>query len=31
MTFAIVPALRAQPEVAAEWETRLTRTAYDPE
>jgi putative acyl-CoA dehydrogenase len=31
MTFAAVPALRAQPEIAAEWEPRLTATTYDPE
>jgi len=31
MTFAAVPALRAQPEVAAVWEPRLTATSYDPE
>ncbi len=30
MTFAIVPALRAQPEIAAEWEPLLTAAAYDP-
>ena len=30
MTFAAVPALRAQPEIAAEWEPRLTRRRYDP-
>jgi len=30
MTFAAVPALRAQPEVAAVWEPRLTATSYDP-
>ena len=30
MTFAAVPALRAQPELAAEWEPLLTATAYDP-
>jgi putative acyl-CoA dehydrogenase len=30
MTYSGVPALRAQPEVAAEWEPRLTSTAYDP-
>ncbi len=29
MTYAIVPALRKQPEVAAEWEPRLTVPAYD--
>ncbi len=31
MTFAAVPALRAQPELAAIWEPRLTATTYDPE
>ena len=31
MTFAAVPALRAQPELAAEWDPRLTAAAYDPE
>ena len=31
MTFAALPALRAQPEVAARWEPRLTATTYDPE
>jgi putative acyl-CoA dehydrogenase len=31
MTFAAVPALRAQPDVAAEWIPRLTHGAYDPE
>lgn len=30
MTYAAVPALRSQPEVAAEWEPRLTSTRYDP-
>ncbi len=30
MTFAAVPALRAQPELAAEWEPLLTATTYDP-
>jgi putative acyl-CoA dehydrogenase len=30
MTYAGVPALRAQPEVAAEWEPKLTSTEYDP-
>jgi putative acyl-CoA dehydrogenase len=30
MTFAVVPALRAQPELAAEWEPLLTDAAYDP-
>jgi putative acyl-CoA dehydrogenase len=31
MTFAAVPALRAEPALAAEWEPRLTATSYDPE
>ncbi len=31
MTFAAVPALRAQPEIAAEWEPLLTAAAYDGE
>jgi putative acyl-CoA dehydrogenase len=30
MTFAVVPALRAQPELAAEWEPRVTARTYDP-
>jgi putative acyl-CoA dehydrogenase len=30
MTFAAVPALRAQPELAAEWEPRLTASSYEP-
>jgi len=30
MTFAAVPALRAQPDVLAIWEPRLTSTTYDP-
>jgi putative acyl-CoA dehydrogenase len=30
MTYAAVPALRAQPELAAEWEPRLTSLHYDP-
>src|SRR2546423_8113807 len=29
MTYSVVPALRAQPELAAEWEPRLTSTSYD--
>ena len=29
MTYSGVPALRAQPELAAEWEPRLTSLAYD--
>ncbi|MEU8570444.1 acyl-CoA dehydrogenase family protein [Streptomyces pathocidini] len=31
MTHAAVPALRAQPELAAEWEPRLTSRVYEPE
>ncbi len=30
MTFAAVPALRAQPELAAVWEPRLTAASYEP-
>ncbi|MGO8907422.1 MAG: isovaleryl-CoA dehydrogenase [Solirubrobacteraceae bacterium] len=30
MTFAVVPALRFQPELAAEWEPLVTATTYDP-
>jgi putative acyl-CoA dehydrogenase len=30
MTYSVVPALRQQPELAAEWEPRFTATAYDP-
>jgi putative acyl-CoA dehydrogenase len=30
MTYAAIPALRVQPEVAAEWEPRFTSLAYDP-
>jgi putative acyl-CoA dehydrogenase len=30
MTYAAVPALRGQPELAAEWEPRLVSLAYDP-
>jgi putative acyl-CoA dehydrogenase len=30
MTFAVIPALRAQPELAAEWEPLVTATTYDP-
>src|SRR4029434_3048800 len=29
MTYSAVPALRAQPELAAEWEPRFTSTHYD--
>ena len=31
MTYAAVPALRKQPELAAEWEPRLTSLEYDGE
>jgi putative acyl-CoA dehydrogenase len=31
MTFAVVPALRAQPEIAAMWEPLVTARTYDPE
>jgi putative acyl-CoA dehydrogenase len=30
MTYSAVPALRKQPDLAAEWEPRLASTAYDP-
>ncbi len=30
MTFAVVPALRVQPELAAEWEPLVTAGTYDP-
>ena len=30
MTYSVVPALRQQPELAAEWEPRFTSTVYDP-
>jgi putative acyl-CoA dehydrogenase len=30
MTYSVVPALRAQPELAAEWEPRLFSASYDP-
>ena len=30
MTFAAIPSLREQPELAAEWEPRLRAAAYDP-
>jgi putative acyl-CoA dehydrogenase len=30
MMFAVVPALRAQPEIAAVWEPLVTATTYDP-
>jgi putative acyl-CoA dehydrogenase len=28
MTYSVIPALRAEPELAAEWEPRLTRPSY---
>jgi putative acyl-CoA dehydrogenase len=30
MTYSVVPALRLQPDLAAEWEPRFTSTVYDP-
>ncbi len=30
MTYSVVPALRTQPELAAEWEPRFLSTVYDP-
>jgi putative acyl-CoA dehydrogenase len=30
MTFAVVPALRKQPELAKEWESKILSTEYDP-
>src|SRR5205809_486275 len=30
MTYSAIPALRVQPELAAEWQPRFTSTAYDP-
>jgi putative acyl-CoA dehydrogenase len=30
MTYSVVPALRAEPEVAAEWVPRVTSLSYDP-
>ena len=30
MTFSVIPALRMQPEVAAQWEPRILSTEYDP-
>ena len=30
MTFAAIPSLREEPELAAEWEPRLTAAGYDP-
>jgi len=31
MTFAAVPSLRLQPELAAHWEPKITSRAYDPD
>jgi putative acyl-CoA dehydrogenase len=31
MTYSVIPALRKQPEIAAEWEPRFLSTTYDPE
>ena len=30
MTYSVVPALRTQPELAAEWEPRFLSSEYDP-
>ncbi|HEX7184063.1 MAG TPA: DNA alkylation response protein, partial [Thermoanaerobaculia bacterium] len=30
MTYSVIPALRVQPELAAEWEPRITSLSYDP-
>ena len=30
MTYAVVPSLRHQPEIAAEWEPKVLATSYDP-
>jgi putative acyl-CoA dehydrogenase len=30
MTYSVIPALRTQPELAAEWEPRFTSSEYDP-
>jgi putative acyl-CoA dehydrogenase len=30
MTYSVIPALRTQPELAAEWEPRLLSSGYDP-
>jgi len=30
MTYSVIPALRTQPELAAEWEPRILSSAYDP-
>ena len=30
MTYAVIPALRAQPEIAAAWEPKILSRAYDP-
>ncbi len=31
MTYSVIPALRKDPAIAAEWEPRLTRPVYDPD
>ena len=31
MTYSVIPALRAQPEIAAEWEPRFLSLHYDGE
>ena len=31
MTYSVIPALRTQPDLAAEWEPRFLSSAYDPE
>ena len=30
MTYSVIPALRTQPELAAEWEPRFFSATYDP-
>ena len=30
MTYSVIPALRTQPELAAEWEPRFLSLDYDP-
>ena len=30
MTYSVIPALRTQPELAAEWEPRFLSATYDP-
>ena len=29
MTYSVIPALREEPELAAEWEPRITRPSYE--